>query len=322
MIYDYALDPRLVAQWADPKEYAFYREAFSEQSGRVGCAFPNEWKRQVLSEFQRLFPRTRADSVQRQRLDVLLSTLTPLMLKRDSQHDPAQSWLEIAECEHARCPFRGILSEDNPRQHEAVMTPDTLFGDRLPTAWSVPPNPAIPRTPTELATAIAPILRTCRKAVFIDPHFRPGQPRFRETLKAMLSILWTENGYCANAEAELLLSEGKQGAEYEKSRADHNHVLSKCKQNLPAIIPPGRKLKVTLLREREGSEKVHNRYVLTKLVGVSFGIGLDAADSEGDGQTDDLCRLSSAQLKTRWGQYVSARPSWFDTVGEPLTITG
>lgn len=313
MIYDYALDPRLVAQWADPKEYAFYREAFSEQSSRVGCAFPNEWKRQVRKEFQRLFPGTRADSVQRQRLEVLLTTLTPLMLKRDSQHNSAQSWLEIAECENARYPFRGILSQDNPRQNASVMTPEMLFGDRLPPAWSVPPHPAIPRTPAELAAAVAPILRTCRKVIFIDPHFRPAQPRFRETLKAMLSILWTENGYCANAESELLLSEGGRDADY---------VLSECARTLPAIIPPGRTLKVTLLRERDGSEKIHNRYVLTKLVGVSFGIGLDAADAEENGQTDDLCRLSSAQLKQRWGQYVSARHSCFDTVSEPLTITG
>jgi hypothetical protein len=78
---------------------------------------------------------------------------------------------------------------------------------------------------------------------------------------------------------------------------------------------------VTVLKERECGEKIHNRYVLTTLAGVAFGTGLDAADGEaGKVQSDDLCRLSSEQLKKRWGQYKSARGSYFDIAAGPFEV--
>ncbi len=79
-------------------------------------------------------------------------------------------------------------------------------------------------------------------------------------------------------------------------------------------------MQVTLLRQRPGCEKVHNRYILTKLAGVSFDVRLDAADDGDSGQSDDLCRLSSEQLNKCWRQYVSARTSWFDVAAGPLEI--
>jgi hypothetical protein len=97
-------------------------------------------------------------------------------------------------------------------------------------------------------------------------------------------------------------------------------LLGRCLEKLPRILPRDQSVLVTVLRQRSGGEKVHNRYILTKLAGVSFGVGLDSADDGDTGQSDDLCRLSSEQLNKRWGQYVSARTSWFDVAAGPLEI--
>ena len=87
------------------------------------------------------------------------------------------------------------------------------------------------------------------------------------------------------------------------------------------IIPAGHSLTVTVLQERESGENIHNRYVLTTLAGVAFGTGLDAADGEaGKFQSDDLCRLSSEQLLKRWGQYKTARGSFFDIAAGPFLV--
>jgi len=51
-------------------------------------------------------------------------------------------------------------------------------------------------------------------------------------------------------------------------------------------------------------------------------LALDEADDDaGELQSDDLCRLSSEQWVRRWGQYVSARGSWFDIAAGPVSIS-
>jgi hypothetical protein len=62
------------------------------------------------------------------------------------------------------------------------------------------------------------------------------------------------------------------------------------------------------LRERQpDGEKLHNRYLLTNLGGVSVGIGLD----EGPGtQFDDLNVLTREQYEKRWKQYCSDDPEF------------
>jgi hypothetical protein len=95
-----------------------------------------------------------------------------------------------------------------------------------------------------------------------------------------------------------------------------------CREKLPAILPPGRSLTVTVLGQREGGQKIHNRYLLTKFFGASFGTGLDAADDDQSGQTDDICRLSRDQLLERWGQYANrtARVTHFHVAAGPEVI--
>jgi Regulator of RNA terminal phosphate cyclase/Sigma-54 interaction domain/CRISPR-associated protein (Cas_Csm6) len=53
-------------------------------------------------------------------------------------------------------------------------------------------------------------------------------------------------------------------------------------------------------RQREGGEKLHNRYILTDIGGVSFAVGLDDGD---DGETDEVTLLEEKTYKFRWMQY-------------------
>ena len=73
-----------------------------------------------------------------------------------------------------------------------------------------------------------------------------------------------------------------------------------------------------MLSQRSGGEKLHNRYLLTEIGGVSLGLGLQETLERDHGETDDICRLSSTQHEMRWGQYVSARA--FDLVADPIEI--
>jgi hypothetical protein len=85
-------------------------------------------------------------------------------------------------------------------------------------------------------------------------------------------------------------------------------------------LPSGISVEFVRWRQRDGGEKLHNRYVLTDLGGMALGIGLDAG---GAGETDDLLLLllPRAQYERRWAQYV-AYDGAFERVDAPASVPG
>ena len=305
MIYEFALDPELVSRWHDKREYAFFRDRFGLDAGRLASAYPKKWRRLVKRAFYDLFPNNPNAEM---RLEALLDTLCANMVKRDNTFSDKPTWLERAEHEHNERPFRGILSLENPRTHPAVMTVDGLLDDLHPN-WHVPPDPTPPRRADEFAQTVAPLLRCCRHAIFIDPYFRPSRSRFRDSVEAMLDILWNQalSSEARIAEIHLdiknILGEDLTQDEISRSRS---HFLNEFQQHFARTIPAGRTLRIAFWRTKEGQERLHNRYVLTDIGGVSFSGGLDISQPGRDNESDDLHRLSSTQHIRRWGQYVSA----------------
>ena len=91
-----------------------------------------------------------------------------------------------------------------------------------------------------------------------------------------------------------------------------------CENKLPSIIPEDLTLTVYRWKEREGGEKLHNRYILTDIGGVQFGHGLDEGDL---GTTDDVSRLGDDTYAKRWENY--AGPNFaFDLDGEVFAVEG
>ena len=77
MLYEFVLDPELVATWHDRKKYSFFDEKFTLRSRRaVSVRFPNKWKSQVLKAFNSS-PASQDQNAIRN-LDALLSELNNL----------------------------------------------------------------------------------------------------------------------------------------------------------------------------------------------------------------------------------------------------
>lgn len=321
MISEYALDPELVVRWSDPKEWALFREAFADCTGRLGSTFPQQnpqkWRQKVKKVFFERFPQETHESRAWLRMDALLTWFADRrMVERDTTDAGAGSWLDKAVLEHRRRPFQGILSVAPAPAMTEVLTPEMLFDDSLPAAWSAPCCPPVPRTASDFAEALRPLLLRCREVVFVDPWFDPAKRRFTEPLRALLDLLWGPGRAVDAPEAQLVIAEGG-----DEGKREGRWLMGQCEERLPRVLPAGQCLKVTVLRQRASGEKIHNRYVLTKFAGVSFGTGLDVADDPESAQTDDLCRLSREQLVSRWGQYVSGTPP-FDVAAGPLSIMG
>ena len=61
------------------------------------------------------------------------------------------------------------------------------------------------------------------------------------------------------------------------------------------IIPKGLKVTVFQWKERPNGQKLHNRYILTDLGGVSFHHGLDTGK---EGEIDDITLLNLEQVQS------------------------
>ena len=301
MIHEYALEPELVASWHDLQKYRLFIEMFDLGAGRVVSRYPKKWVKQVWDAFEADFGQT-ARTLDRSRMGKLLKKITKPVVKRpDCIWDAACDWLTNAEIEHTRKSFHTILARNNPRNNTIVVRESEVMEDTAE-RWDAPGTMTIPRTAEEIANCVAPMLRCATKILFIDPYFRANEERFRKPLAAFLRIVDTRT---SKITIEIHTADRDTAPSWAMFQQE-------CEDKLPAVIPKGLTLTVHRWKERKDGEKLHNRYILTDIGGVSFGTGLDEGDP---GMTDDVARLSADTYDQRLKGY-DERNGAFDLDGK------
>lgn len=298
MVYGYALEPELVATWGNRADYRYFYDKFGLGQPRMMVEFPKlkNWRRQVLQA------ATGIGDMEQQKVTAMISMLTEKMISRtlQAEYDGTRTWLENAEQEHASKPFHAMVARENPRNHAAVMRGSSL-GDQPDLRWDIERNRVISRTAADMADAVSALLRNSCKVIFIDPHFGPENGRHKRPLKAFLSALQTNRG-CTITTVEVLTA----------NRAPLDFFSDTCNQRMPRIIPACMVVNFVKLAELPNGEKLHNRYILTDIGGVTFNVGLDEGEV---GQTDDVTLMDRKQYELRWAQYSGGSPA-FVRVGE------
>jgi hypothetical protein len=242
-----------------------------------------------------------------QKVTAMIGILTDCLIPRvpAAEYDGTRSWLENAEQEHAAKPFHSIVASANPRGHVAVIRGSGL-GDQPEHLWDFERNRIINRTAQEMAGTVSSLLLNSRTVILVDPHFGPENLRHRRPLEAFLRALQTNRG-CPISSVEVLTA----------TNATIQFFTTTCLQRLPQIIPSGLTVNFVKLAEQPNGEKLHNRYILTDIGGVTFNIGLDDGDP---GQTDDITLMTRKQYDLRWLQYANGSPA-FQRVGA-VTVVG
>lgn len=303
MIHAFAVEPKLAAGWSKRDEFRFIHDKFGLGTPRVLLELPEftEWKNAVYSAAAELDLTEKDWS----RLEEVFRLFSEQRCRRaDAVYSAELTWLENAEREYVRRVYRAILAIENPRRCAAVV----LGGDLgFPKAklWMCEAGVTCRRMPEELAAALYSTVTNCRELHLVDPHFGPENARHRKVLEALLDVLPVE-GVCPHI-VRVHCSAKSDLAFFEQEA-----------RKLAARLPVGAVVEFARWEQKANGEKLHNRYVLTDLGGVSLGIGLDAGSV---GETDDLTVLSIAQYQLRWSQYVGNDGS-FIRVDTPATIHG
>jgi hypothetical protein len=296
MLYEYALEPVLLNNW---KDFRCFTEKFGVSRGRMIARYPKRWKRLVYESL------ANCGEIERKRIEEGLNRLYDRLLARHCEWNPQLDWLANAEAEHLHRPFHAILAKTNPNQRNFVLEGDSV--DETHPLWNIGITRVISRTAREMGACVALLLRVSKEIMFIDPYFRPQELRHRRPLEAFLSAVLEKRYGMLPTRIEIHTGDSL-GYDYFKAEGE---------QRLPSLIPEGIQVHIVRWREKDGGEKLHNRYILTDIGGVSFGVGLDDG---ADGETDEVTLLEDKTYRFRRAQYMGPEPA-FELVDE-LMIEG
>ncbi len=307
MIHAFALEPKLVASWGKREEFRFVHDKFGLGTPRVLLELPafSKWKNDVYAAAGALDPALSEKDWSR--LEEIFKLFAEHRCHRpSSSYDETLAWLENAEGEHARSEFRAIVATDNPRRHSAVVLAQDL-GQAKAKLWACEIGATPSRSAAALTAALSPMLGNCTEMHLVDPHFNPEKARFRRVLEALLEVVAESNTslrvvrvHCDAANLGL--------AFFEQEAA-----------KMAGGLPNGITIAFSRwTKKQQGGEKLHNRYLLTNIGGVSFGVGLDEGEPS---ETDDVHLLTREQYRLRWEQYVGPSGA-FDCADFPTSVRG
>lgn len=308
MIYEFAIEPELVATWHERRVgYPIWSQMGLGHS-RVACAFPaSTWRQLVIKALKVLFPNSGSVDWQnaKKNVEVLVRHLEEGGTARKGNQAHDETWIAAAQKEQGRFPFSGgVIVRAAPQTRSYFIEADH-FGEKDVPAWN-PPVTRIARQPKDLADALAPLLRAARKLRFVDPHFDAGVKEYFEPMREYLTAA-QQRPDPSELSVEIHFSLRREDFEQAKSLSGRNMSerdvaqlkFDTCRAKLLSLLHPGGQIDAFAWAERV--ERPHNRYVLSNIGGVLVPHGLDSAKSAG--QTDDLRVLSKEQHRARWAQF-------------------
>ena len=288
MIDTYALDPEVLLSADNPIGIT---DQFGVGRGRMLAKLPKDWQHKLLYQAKEQMGGTLAYK----RLSKALERIRKASISYDHKPFESDTWLEDAE--RNDWDLRCIVATSNPREHPKVIAHSDMHADT--DLWHVMTSNAVPRTAEALSRAVAPLVRTAKQLVLVDPHFDADPDRDKTRFSSVLGKILQDFNL-------------KDRTTLHVRYNDSINYKDDCMKYLPRILPPDMVLSIKRWKERPGGEKLHARYVMSQLGGMAFEVGLD----EGyDGQTTDVHLLDDKLYRQRYEQYMGANPA-FDLVEE------
>lgn len=291
MLREYALDPGLLTSW---ERVRYYCEKFGYDQGRLIARFPKTWKRMVWESVSATRP------IEKQRITEFLNRLDGRMRHRTRPYDGAMEWLQNAERAHAKVPFAAIITQENPRRHEFVVTNDEFEDEHRLIGVARPAR--VERDPRRLAEFLAPMFEDAKLVRFVDAYFDPqpsvhaGSPKYRLTrqLLPLVAFMLRIDPSCRiEYHALRQTNRGRRIPIGDEDQKDRQSWETACCTCLPYVLPKGREVTVHRWQEVDGGLQFHARYVLTDRCGVMIDPGLDA-DHSTAGEMADITLMSES----------------------------
>jgi len=278
MIYEFAISPSLCSNFQDLK---FFLATFGGEHGRLFSDIPRKkWIRLARASIK----HSDNGQVMKKRLVVGSERLSRKAIYcRNSVPEPESDlWLDHAIAAHKDRPFQAILTDCYDGDEECVFRNDQEFTEHG--RWNIPLDKRIERSPHIMIEAITPMLDCAREVVLVDRNFDPDKYRWRPFLIELATFLSKRN-----------FSPSIKKIDYHSGdKISEEHLKFLCGKYLLKDLPPDIKINFFIWPW----DQLHDRYILTDVGGVDFGIGLDIYDGSGP-QNVKVSRIS-AETRDQW----------------------
>jgi hypothetical protein len=323
VIYEYAIDPALVKDWALKHEVGLARQ-FGLDQRRVVSDFPLNWEGQIVGALWESFgwDDSSPDYIDANRhLNALLQYMRPAVSR--GHRDSLRPWLEQALEAHHTEPFHAILTQVPVDGQAEVITPAVDRELNNP-RWHLPTIDLTTKTASALADQLAPLLRMASQIVLVDPYFEADKAGYPEVLSLLIErAISGRSPKRAWPEVTVMTGVGDRERPSsatpveEQLRREAVHRCSKAEKLLRGWVPKGLKIKFLCIAQFANGDQVHNRLLLTDVGGASIPYGTQAL---GEAVFDDITPLFAGQYRTRWRQY--GKGEGLTVIGSPMTIEG
>jgi hypothetical protein len=269
MIADFAIEPRVMAQW---RYFQMLEADFGVPQGRFISRFPGGWVREVAQLAHQLSHDSTNRPVDAKRIEekLLGEAFRRKVVPSRRPYDTAKTWLVNATACDGELAFHAIVAESNLERHRSVVVAGEFLRSEPP--YYVEPGRKVARTVTDLVACAMPLLRVSEELVLVDPNFRVWDPRsgrvvyrFLDTLEELLDRRVKMPHRLRRLELHLERREDTPG-QYERR---------KFAERLAKHVPRGVSLRVFLWQAKPQGERLHPRFLLTEYGGIKYDYGLD-----------------------------------------------
>ncbi|MDH5913638.1 hypothetical protein L8R80_10445 [Vibrio splendidus] len=301
MIKEYAVDPNAYTRNLDSLQRFFID--FRAENGRVVAAIPRNWQR----EQQNLIRAMGLQTIQKQKcFDEISKIVKHSLISGTTIPTELDGWIEQARYVKQQLGLEAIITCVDDFPNGEFDYSNILFVN--PSNWNIENSISVRRQAIDMANAISSSLSIAEVCMFVDPYFDPGKDRFKNVLIEFITKL--SNGRRRCRKAYLHTAIHRDAIDKNRTRTDIENALQ---QNIQPLLPEGFVLETWFWPEN----KMHDRFVLTKQVGYSFGHGLDEAASR-DAIQVNINRIAETARET---EYRKLSNSALRT-GDPIVIIG
>jgi hypothetical protein len=293
MLVEHLIEPDfLTGVVASRRNYNDFLREFSRQSPRVVGQL------QKFTKFRRKTLTTQSEQANEDQKGMLIELLNFIeetcLVERCSGIDGNLSFFE--NCVNAHQQFPSHVFCLNEHMEQRVEGVDILFSSDLNNGISSLSNQKLVQKDLEkMAEVTADFLRLSSNITFVDPYFSERIGMLNPMIK-FIELCQTNSP----VESKNILILARLCTKHDSDQPSAQFMLDALTSHQYFSSNGIESLSVSLLREKPQGELLHNRYIISGLGALHWGIGLDERHSE---VNDDVVMLNEEIFSKRFEQY-------------------
>ena len=294
MLIEHLIEPEALVRFASTRRnFSDFMREFSKPCPRVIGNFMkfNKFKSTALKA-----QSTDAGEMAKTRLDELIQFIAQrAKVDRRSACNHALGWRKNAQQIAEQCKVDYLLLDSAWELSDCKAS--FLYVDHFEQGIeSLPCQILVPKSTDTMVAAVGNMLRLSSSITFVDPYFN-GRAAMWDSMVAFIQCA-LEDAPNQQKHVQILFDHSASSAR------SADYLLEKFQQEQSALLNRLASFSIKSISEQDGGDDIHNRYIITDLAAVTWGVGLDARTAL---QMDDVSLLSERSYECRYEQYVELK---------------